>query len=693
MAPSTCKPLSRLGVIVATMAFAGGVGGPAPWSQYGANSKLSGSGPAASAAMPRRNWTLPLTPSGPPVVGADGTLFVSSLNALYAIDPVSSSTKWQYTLGDSTSFVASPALSADGSSVYAAQNYGWIYSIYAGTGGYSGNSEGSLTGGAAGWNPSVDAKTGLIYVAGPTAFCAVNGLDASPVCYHAYDPTISATTVATSNDGLFVYINLGTSLHAVRASSCKLYWTVSPESSEEVFVGVPAVGPDGTIFVASYVASTGSHYITAFYKIVSSGSSQMIWSREFTSGEYAPPLGISLHSNSSSQSSITTIFAASTITLSAFQWYTGSSSFPTLLWQSQASTILSKPSVSSDGVVVIACLLDGRTDASILALSAAGDGNGNAVIVWELDTGDQMIADMVVLGLARRLFYVAVNNDQYSLVAYAGSAVPWPSASPTPRPSRSPSRTPTPFPPAPPEPSNSTSSSAGMSPVEWGASVVLLLAISWFLHRRRRQQQAARERADSHSSGSSNGSCEQVCPAHSINASIPGGDGGYAYAPLASDASAARNGAIGAVPPISNGDPIVYGKAASSTKLQDASAVNRFLNGPAPPAHAAARPAPSAPAVIEPAVASGAMSSQASTPALHVSPLAPEAVRPVRNDPVTRPQGPPGNLVQYRAVPPPRDATRVPRPARPAARPVPRAPAPAVPATAPPAAFDPEDPQ
>ena len=92
----------------------GGLESGAPWPMFGRCPSLKGRATAVGPAAPHVKWFYAARPAGQPSIGADGTVYLATLEGtLVALDP-GGVPRWTFTASPGSSFVGTPAIRADG---------------------------------------------------------------------------------------------------------------------------------------------------------------------------------------------------------------------------------------------------------------------------------------------------------------------------------------------------------------------------------------------------------------------------------------------------------------------------------------------------------------------------------------------------------------------------------------------------
>ncbi len=171
--------------------------------------------------------------AGPPVIGADGTIYVGSwFDTLSALNPTDGSLKWTYTTTGSV-MVSSPAIGADGT-IYMGSGNGYLYALYP-NGGLNWSFSTGFTESS---SPSIGAD-GTIYIGGNNLY-ALNPTDGSvkwsyPIGSFGVNPAIGANGT--------IYVLAGnTELYAIYPDG-SLKWSDTTDGYID-----PAIGADGTIY-------------------------------------------------------------------------------------------------------------------------------------------------------------------------------------------------------------------------------------------------------------------------------------------------------------------------------------------------------------------------------------------------------------------------------------------------------------
>ena len=344
------SPISTIrmeGNYLITATFAGEDDGLAdsPWPKFRQNLQNAGRSPYTGPETPQLKWSF--TTGGAvfssPAIGADGTIYIGSLDSkVYAIS-LDSSLKWSFTTGGVVR--SSPAIGADGT-IYVGSRDHKLYAI---------SREGSLkwsftTGGAVTSSPAIGAD-GTVYVGSwDNKLYAISPDSSLKWSYTTGGYVYSSPAIGA--DGTIYVGSIGSH------DRQKLY-AITPDGTEKwsfttgkYVYSSPAIGPDGTI----YIGSDDSE----LYAIKPDGS--LKWS--FTTG-------LSVYSSPA-------IGADGTI-------YVGSwdsklyaiSREGSLKWSfTTADAVLSSPAIGADGTIYV-----GSYDRKVRAIKPDGS------LKWSFTTG------------------------------------------------------------------------------------------------------------------------------------------------------------------------------------------------------------------------------------------------------------------------------------------------------------------
>jgi outer membrane protein assembly factor BamB len=315
-----------------------------------------------------------------PAIGADGTVYVGTLdNKLYAITQ-NGALRWSYTTGMMI-FYSSPAIGADGT-IYVGSYNGKLYAI---------NSDGSLkwsytTGNPIDSSPAIGAD-GTIYVGGDKLY-AINSDGTLKWSYTGggsefyYSPAIGA-------DGT-IYVG-GDKLYAINSDGT-LKWSYATGGAT---FSSPAIGADGTIYVGSY-----DHKL---YAVNSNGTLKWV----YTTGnviDSSPAIGAE-----------ETIYVGSND-----QKLYAINSDGTLKWfYTTGGPVGSSPAIGADGTIYV-----GSNDQKLYAINSDGTVN------WSFTTADAIFSSPTI-GSNGTIYVASLGSFKNNLYAIYSSSLgllnsPWP---------------------------------------------------------------------------------------------------------------------------------------------------------------------------------------------------------------------------------------------------------------------------
>jgi large repetitive protein len=271
--------------------YTSGVQAGAPWPMKGRCPDQDSRGAAVVTPRPREIWKVGTGGEpGSPVVGADGTAYVTSGANLLAVSPGGDIT-WRFAAP--APLFGSPALARDGS----------IYVVSSSSLNGSGDTavEAVSASGGSLWthdlgpdDPSspVLAPDGTIYVSGAGVLHALLPADGSEKWRAAY-PTngyASFTSPAVGPDGtIYVGLNSLHNLVAITPAGAVSWHFDIKEADPRFLIGAdifadPVVGPDGTVYIASGIEEPPA--FTAVFAVRADGT--LRWTHDFsTSGDVA----------------------------------------------------------------------------------------------------------------------------------------------------------------------------------------------------------------------------------------------------------------------------------------------------------------------------------------------------------------------------------------------------------------------
>jgi len=221
------------------------------WWMYQHDAQHTGRSACAGPTVPWLKWQFATgyQVNAAPVVGADGTIYVSSADdSLYAFNPSDGSLKWQFATQDQIN--ACPALGTDGT-VYTSSFDGNLYALNPLHGGHAWQ----VTTGCD-WHSSptvgVDGTVYLGTQSGYLAACAANGTVKWSFALAAGSWIDASPAIGT--DGT-IFVGASDGLYALNPADGSLKWKSATGSA----CASPVVGTDGTVYV---VAADG--YLYAF---------------------------------------------------------------------------------------------------------------------------------------------------------------------------------------------------------------------------------------------------------------------------------------------------------------------------------------------------------------------------------------------------------------------------------------------
>jgi len=211
------------------------------WPMFGQNPQRTGRSPYSGPEVPKLKWSFTTGSRiySSPAIGADGTIYVGSIdNNLYAINP-DGSQKWSFTTGDVV--FSSPAIGADGT-IYVGSYDNNLYAINP-----DGSQKWSFTTGAKIFSSPAIGVDGTIYVGSwDTNLYAIDPdgmwwtLTLTTGCHVESSPAIGA-------DGTIYVGSWDNNLYAINPDGSQK-WS---GTTGDVVLSSPTIGADGTIYVGS----------------------------------------------------------------------------------------------------------------------------------------------------------------------------------------------------------------------------------------------------------------------------------------------------------------------------------------------------------------------------------------------------------------------------------------------------------
>jgi len=234
------------------------------WPMFGQNPQRTGRSPYSGPEVPKLKWSFTTGSRiySSPAIGADGTIYVGSIdNNLYAINP-DGSQKWSFTTGYCV--YSSPAIGADGT-IYVGS---WDEKFYAIN--PDGSQKWSFTTGY--WvdcHPAIGAD-GTIYEWSFTTGAKIFSSPAIGVDGTIYVGSWDTNLYAIDPDGMWWTLTLTTGCHVESSPAIgadgTIYvgswdnnlYAINPDGSQkwsgttgDVVLSSPTIGADGTIYVGS----------------------------------------------------------------------------------------------------------------------------------------------------------------------------------------------------------------------------------------------------------------------------------------------------------------------------------------------------------------------------------------------------------------------------------------------------------
>ena len=363
--------------------------GPSVWWMFHQNTQHTGISSVIGPSTPMQKWPKPYITGGninsSPAISADGTtLYIGSDDGnLYAISTATGAPIWQYMTGGSID--SSPALSADGKTVYVGSADGYLYAINTATGtilapGWKFQTNAAI------YSSPVIGTYGTIYVGSEDGHLyAINtngSVQWSALVGSASNnyPAALYSSPALSPDKSTVYIgSTDNNLYAFNTTTGAPQWTTPFLTGGQIWSS-PAIGADGTIYVGSFDNN--------LYAINPNGTQKWVYA---TKGE--------IYSSPALSADGTTVYVGSEDNnLDAIKTATGAQ-----LWQyTTAGPIDSSPTVGLDGTIYV-----GSQDNNIYALTPAG------ALVWKYGLPNY-IESCLTLG-ADGAIYAGAGNSVYAV--------------------------------------------------------------------------------------------------------------------------------------------------------------------------------------------------------------------------------------------------------------------------------------
>jgi outer membrane protein assembly factor BamB len=210
------------------------------WPMFGQNLQRTGRSPYSGPEVPKLKWsfTTGYDVYSSPAIGADGTIYVGSLdNRLYAINP-DGSQKWSFTAGDVVN--SSPAIGADGT-IYVGSLDNRLYAINP-----DGSQKWSFTAGdVVNSSPAIGAD-GTVYVGSADYNLYAINPDGSQKWSFTTGGSVLSSPAIGANGTIYVGATNGT-LYAINPDG-SLKWSFTTGGR---IYSSPAIGADGAIYVGA----------------------------------------------------------------------------------------------------------------------------------------------------------------------------------------------------------------------------------------------------------------------------------------------------------------------------------------------------------------------------------------------------------------------------------------------------------
>jgi len=338
------------------------------WPMFGQNPQRTGRSPYSGPEVPKLKWSFTTGAEvvSSPAIGADGTIYVGSVdNNLYAINP-DGSQKWSFTTGDWVS--SSPAIGADGTIYVGSFDYN-LYAI---------NPDGSqkwsfTTGDCVHSSPAIRAD-GTIYVGSADWKLYVINPDGSQKWSFTTGYWVGSSPAIGADGTIYVGSN-DNNLYAINPDGTEK-WSFT--TGDMVFSS-PAIGADGTI----YVGSNDNN----LYAINPDGSQK--WS--FTTGSYvdsSPAIGAdgTIYVGSGDDN----LYAINPDGSQKWSFTTG-------------GDVFSSPAIGADGTIYV-----GSWDNNLYAINPDGSQK------WSFTTGDYVVSSPAI-GADGTIYVGSNDNNLYAI--------------------------------------------------------------------------------------------------------------------------------------------------------------------------------------------------------------------------------------------------------------------------------------
>jgi len=255
---------------------------PIPWARYRGTAKGTAVG-LGSGATNIVKWTVPFTSAiYNPAIGPDGTVYVSCLQGLFAIDGVTGAIKWSDANIGRTQ--TTPAISSNGM-LYTGNEAGYVYAVNA--------ANGEIV-----WSTPPPQNAQI--VGGRSPAIGLNGdvyVPSNDGNLYAYDPETGTVkwfffALADNSDGLgfppttptvgsdgTIFVCGHYTVYALTPAG-KYKWSMKLSHDGWYGQDSPTIGPDGTLYQESALG--------AFYALKPADGT-IIWQSQGTYGFVAPP--------------------------------------------------------------------------------------------------------------------------------------------------------------------------------------------------------------------------------------------------------------------------------------------------------------------------------------------------------------------------------------------------------------------
>jgi hypothetical protein len=272
--------------IIACAPVASGQLASPPWPTYQHDAQRTGlSEYNVGGGALTQKWFVPNVCGGDPIVGSDGTIYVSGIDGFYAVNP-DGIVKWKSTttqggaLFQSPSLDEAPGLPILGGIIYVGSTYGPLYALSA----HDGLAQPSLYWSQNGYSSPAINPSGAIYVSVDGTLHAFSPIGPSEIWSFSADSNNSPPSIGP--DGTIYFISIG-DLYAVTPYGTPK-WIADPGLVSR-FNSTVAIATDGTIYAAN---GYGSLSPGALFVIDSTGTIPTLkWSVATDGAPASPSIG------------------------------------------------------------------------------------------------------------------------------------------------------------------------------------------------------------------------------------------------------------------------------------------------------------------------------------------------------------------------------------------------------------------